>query len=299
MHNAHPSAYDLIRVRPRDYQIEAACFTACSPATILCMPTGSGKTLVAALSIIHALTTNPHRCAVFMAKTHVLVEQQHDALTELCCCPGSGISPSDIVLMYGAMQPSNEECDSIASAPPKLLITTDGFFVSLMCRLPGLIHIFSLLVLDEVHHAAGKGSEYRKVLHVRLQLPVELRPAVLGLTASPAGEGAGGSADDLNKSLKKLKDAVDPVGAQLFSPVQCCHSLDANTCQADLEVELVEPCEQEQELGLGLQEAVLACLPDVVAAVKASDVPGQLLLPRRLRSVCLVNTPGLRLCMWS
>ena len=70
---------------PRDYQAEMAR-SALECNSLICMPTGAGKTLIAA-SVMHAmLRLNPRKMAIFIVNTVALVEQQAKQLeTQISC----------------------------------------------------------------------------------------------------------------------------------------------------------------------------------------------------------------------
>ena len=66
--------------------------------SLLCLPTGSGKTLVAAGVLRAMLHINPHKVAVFVVNTNHLVEQQSFAIQ-------SELSASKVVTLSGQMDP--------------------------------------------------------------------------------------------------------------------------------------------------------------------------------------------------
>jgi ERCC4-related helicase len=265
-----PSPWALVTKQPRPYQLEAACFAAPSrDPTVVCMPTGCGKTLVAALLAQHSRKLNPQLSVAFLAPTHLLVDQQGDALLQLC----SGLREDELRRAYGAMHMSHKQRQGLISSPPPVLLSAPGYFEGLLQD--GLRpEAFSLLVLDEAHHAAGTKHPYRQILLALLNAPPERRPCVLGLTASPAAAGLTGraGAGKLLDSLERLKQACGP-GARLFTPVEHQGDLLQHTQLADTEVVRVEPGPKEQQLLDSLETAVLACLPVLRQAVEAAAAP--------------------------
>ena len=66
--------------------------------SLLCLPTGSGKTLVAAGVLRAMLHINPNKVAVFVVNTNHLVEQQSRAIQ-------IELSSVKVITLFGQMEP--------------------------------------------------------------------------------------------------------------------------------------------------------------------------------------------------
>ena len=167
----------------RKYQWELAQPGLDGENYIICAPTGSGKTLVAALIINDHLVKREKAGktskVLFVVKTQQLAHQQKNKLDEYF----GGISVVEI---------TGETDSAIYQTLPQVdvVVCTSG---KLCCELQnGYIHIStaSLLVLDECHHTIG-GDMYAVIMEYYLLAKREgISPHVIGMTASPgAGRG--------------------------------------------------------------------------------------------------------------
>lgn len=128
---------------------------------IVVLPTGAGKTLIAAAAAAHTFgcasaAGNEGHCVLFLVPTILLVEQQAAAL--------EAETQLRIVRYHGEMDPpSPGTFDALVSTP--------AAFIALAAHDTRLaLQTFSLLIFDEVHHVIKK-HPYRKVarlLQVRL-----------------------------------------------------------------------------------------------------------------------------------
>ena len=179
----------------RDYQWELANPGINGENYIVVAPTGSGKTLVAALVISKHLEKNQHNDekpkVVFIVNTKPLAEQQKKELGQFIpgahvgCSMGDG-GPSIIDLL-----PHN---DVIVCTAGKLLDAIKGGKVA--------FDKISLIVIDECHHTK-KSSPQANVMLRYLQRKAEdpsKVPQVMGLTASP------GAGDNPHLDEKKTID---------------------------------------------------------------------------------------------
>ena len=151
---------------------------------IICAPTGSGKTLVAALIIYDHLDKIRQRGlkgkVLFIVSTQQLARQQNLRLREYI----SGIKVVDIT--------GDTDCPIHSTLPQvDIIVCTAGKLCGELYH--KLIRIFdaTLLVLDECHHTSGR-SPYAEVMEYYLLDKREGRPMphVIGMTASPgAGRG--------------------------------------------------------------------------------------------------------------
>lgn len=135
-------------------------------STIIVLPTGSGKTLIAAAVLQYTVSRHQGALTLFLVPTCLLVEQQAAALrheTRLRVAEYKG----------GASKPTN--FDILVSTPAAFLILSST---------PGLnLHVFKHIVFDEVHHII-KRHPYRLIARKLSGLSISPPPLILGLTAS-------------------------------------------------------------------------------------------------------------------
>ncbi|OPY45225.1 MAG: ATP-dependent RNA helicase DbpA [Methanosaeta sp. PtaU1.Bin028] len=160
-------------VEKRLFQIDLAS-TALRQSTLVVLPTGLGKTVVALIVLLARLDRGR---VLFMAPTKPLVEQHASFLQRVLN------DPSMVVSMTGEDPPDRRQeqwkTARIIAATPQ---TVENDLLSRRARLDD----FSLLIFDEVHRATGGysyvyiASRYRKEAS---------DPLVLGITASPGSQG--------------------------------------------------------------------------------------------------------------
>lgn len=181
----------------REYQKELANPGINGENYIVIAPTGSGKTLVAALVISDHLQKN-QQCkschVVFVVNTKPLAEQQKLELEDL-------IPKAQVEVFSGDY--STSVADSIKVN--NISVCTAGKFREDIRKGSVKFDELSLLIFDECHHASQKGHDYARLLeHYLEQKKKGLQnglPQVIGMTASP---GAGGSDLDEEKCIDHL-----------------------------------------------------------------------------------------------
>lgn len=166
----------MISIEPRKYQ-QAIVDTAKEANTLVVLPTGVGKTLIALLLAIHRLEKYAPSKVLMLAPTRPLVEQHlasfKKQLPELF---------AELNIFTGEIPASTrkklwEESDIIFSTPQ--CIAND-----LQKSLYSLSEV-SLLVMDEAHRCL-KNYDYTKVVDYYKRQAENER--ILGLTASPGSE---------------------------------------------------------------------------------------------------------------
>ena len=172
------------RIKVREYQRELAEPGIKGENYIVVAPTGSGKTLVAALVISDHLQRNQHKeekpKVIFIVNTRPLAVQQKNELDSFipaahveCSMGDGGLSVSDLL-------PNN---DVIVCTAGKLLDSIKGGKVT--------FDMISLIVIDECHHTK-KSSLQANVMVRYLEHKARAAagdgsnvPQIMGLTASP------------------------------------------------------------------------------------------------------------------
>ncbi len=174
----------------RNYQWELAAPGIAGENYIVCLPMGTGKTVIAALVISEHLKKMQHKGkAVFVVNTRPLAQQQKEEIEKFIpgaivqCCTGS--LTVELLLKH---------CNVIVCTAGKLLdeLKQDTVHLSEI----------SLMVLDECHHTR-KNTPYANIMARYLEEATrgQSLPQVIGLTASP---GAGTCEPDLEKTLDYL-----------------------------------------------------------------------------------------------
>jgi len=167
---------EILNISPRDYQ-NAIFETTKENNTLVVLPTGIGKTLIALMLSIERLKRHPITKILFLAPTRPLVEQHFEYfkkhLPELF---------ADLQLFTGQIQ---------ADKRKKIWQTAEMIFSTPQCIANDLdkrmynLNDVSLLIIDEAHRCL-KNYDYTKV--VRFYKNQSENQRILGLTASPGSD---------------------------------------------------------------------------------------------------------------
>ncbi len=167
---------NMINLNPRDYQ-KAIFETAKDKNTLVVLPTGVGKTLIALMLSIDRLKKYPGQKILILAPTKPLVEQHLESfrkqIPELF---------ADLQLFTGTVPAKQRQ---------KIWQTAEIIFSTPQCIANDLKHYLydlkevALLVIDEAHRCL-KNYDYTNV--VRFYKQQAENPRILGLTASPGSE---------------------------------------------------------------------------------------------------------------
>ncbi|MBX4196482.1 DEAD/DEAH box helicase [Candidatus Pacearchaeota archaeon] len=161
---------------PRDYQ-QAIFNTAKERNTLVVLPTGLGKTLIALMLATESIKRHPGKKVLFLAPTRPLVEQHYDYFTknlpELF---------ADLQLFTGSVP---------AEKRKKIFSTAEIVFSTPQCIANDLRHYLydmtdvCLLIIDEAHRCL-KNYDYTAVVDYYKRQAENQR--ILGLTASPGSD---------------------------------------------------------------------------------------------------------------
>ncbi|XP_038660048.1 probable ATP-dependent RNA helicase DDX58 isoform X1 [Scyliorhinus canicula] len=200
----------------RNYQIELAEPVLAGDNTLICAPTGCGKTIVALHITESHLKEAPEgekRKVVFMATTVPVYEQQYDLFVKhfkktsfkVCGFCGDQVDSSPVEMLV--------EANDIIVLTPQILLNClkDGRIVS--------FSLFTLLIFDECHKTT-KNHPYnvlmKKYLDIKLGTRTNILPQIVGLTASLGV----GDACSVNEAMNYIVQICANLNAEAISTVQ-------------------------------------------------------------------------------
>ena len=198
----------LTRQNPRDYQRELF-LSAMSRNTLVYLPTGSGKTLIAAMVLSCLKRLNPNKLMVFLVDRVPLAYQQSDYIK-------SQVPDLRVEMLVGEMEPSHRRKihKLIADKEVDLLVLTHQIFLNFLAvtNPPVRLTDVSVLVFDEAHHCRSNHL-YKQIMAYYKNTPNKFKPVVLGLTASPAGE------NTVERTSLKLEELLENLCCSIATPV--------------------------------------------------------------------------------
>ena len=189
----------LTRHTPRDYQLEIFK-QALSGNSLVCLPTGSGKTLVAAMVISCMTSINPGKFAVFVVDKVPLAHQQYDYLKKQ-------VPRLELKVITGEPELKDEQKDRRSededwtAGKVDVLVLTHQILLNMLTSQSVRMSDISVLVIDEAHHCC-KNHPYKKIMEMYKDTADELKPLVLALTASPVDERT------KERSIEKLEELL-------------------------------------------------------------------------------------------
>ncbi|KAK9817873.1 hypothetical protein WJX72_003494 [[Myrmecia] bisecta] len=165
-------------VPERDYQL-SIIQTALLNNTLVCLPTGLGKTLIAAVVMYNFCRWFPHGKVVFVAPTKPLVNQQVQA-----CYEFMGIKRKSIVELTGTVK-ADARAELWSLPDKRIYFCTPQTFNNDVCKGICPFELVVCLVVDECHRATGK---YDIVTAVKKMQQRHKKFRVVGLSATPGGK---------------------------------------------------------------------------------------------------------------
>ncbi len=170
---AHPLLTERV-VRALPFQLDLARI-GLSEDLLVVLPTGLGKTVIAALVASEVLRRSPGK-VVFLAPTRPLVQQHADSFAKLLC-------PLTTARFTGTLRKPVREG---AWEPADIVFATPEIVANDLAAQRYTLGDVALLVFDEAHHAVGKYAYVPIAERYRSERPTNGR--VLALTASPGGK---------------------------------------------------------------------------------------------------------------
>lgn len=143
--------------------------------TVISLPTGLGKTHVAAAVMYNFYRWFPTALLVFTAPTRPLVAQQRRA-----CLHVLGIPKHDTAELTGTVQ---SEARAQQWAAARIVFTTPQAFEADVRSGAVPAHRLALLVVDECHRAVGRNAPVSAVAQLVVERGARFR--ILGLSATP------------------------------------------------------------------------------------------------------------------
>jgi len=165
----------MLKLAPRLYQqtILGSCI---GKNTLVVLPTGLGKTMVAMMTAVIRLKENPGKKVLFVAPTRPLVEQHARTFRE------SLEEPGEIAVFTGSVVAAKRQ--QLWETAQYIFSTPQGLENDLMARRISLKDV-ALLVVDEAHRATGDYSYVFLAQRYKAQATAE---RILALTASPGAK---------------------------------------------------------------------------------------------------------------
>ncbi|MFC7071434.1 DEAD/DEAH box helicase [Halobaculum lipolyticum] len=210
-------------IEDRRYQTELAA-TARGGHTLVCLPTGLGKTTVSLLVTAHRLYEVGGK-SLFLAPTKPLVQQHADFYREAL-----DVADEEIVVFTGEVRPDDRaelwESASIVIATPQVV---ENDLVGNRISLADVTH----LTFDECHRASG---DYAYVYIAERYHADAADPLVTGMSASP-----GGDREEITEVCENLGiDRVEVMTEEDADVGEYTHDTDVQWERIDLPEPIVE-----------------------------------------------------------
>lgn len=181
-------------VTRREYQFDI-CQVCFRYNTLVCLPTGSGKTFIAAVVIWNFHRWYPKGKILFLAPTRNLVYQQIDAVKSF-----TEIPEEDIVVITGSADSSNFR-DSVYNDKSIFFCTPQCAQNDINKKRLDPSQII-LMIMDEAHHARGNYA-YTQIVRQIASRSSQFR--VIGLSATPANDFEGIQHVIFNLMISKIE----------------------------------------------------------------------------------------------
>ncbi|KAK4454948.1 dicer-like protein 2 [Podospora aff. communis PSN243] len=183
---------------------------------IVTMDTGSGKTQVAVLRIMHELQQNAKR-VWFLAPTVPLASQQHDVLSmQITWAQSRFICGAHNVDSWRDQKTWDDILRNI-----RIVVSTYQILFDAVSH--GFVQLssLSLIVIDEAHNCVRKNpvARFMKELYSRDKMAGLSVPAILGLTASPLMRTKFEDLDELEATLDAVCKSPNQHRAELLAKV--------------------------------------------------------------------------------
>ncbi|MDP3918366.1 MAG: ERCC4 domain-containing protein, partial [Nanoarchaeota archaeon] len=166
--------YKIKGFTPRLYQ-ETITNTAMIANTLVCLPTGRGKTKTALMIALHRLNNFPNSKVIFLTPTKPLASQIKEEFL-------LNSTLEKVVMLTGETKP--EERERLFNESEVIVSTPQGMSNDIISNKIDLRNV-SLIVFDEAHRTSG---DYDYVWIAKHYNKVGSFPRIVGLTASPGSD---------------------------------------------------------------------------------------------------------------
>jgi len=178
--------FQIKNFKPREYQKEIF-ETSKEKNTLICLPTGTGKTFNILLLSLYRLNKVKDSKIAIVSPTRPLNAQHLRTFQEY-----TNINPKDIILLTGQIKPEKRK----ELYHKKIIIATPQTLKEDLINNRFSFKNFSLLAFDEAHRAIG---QYAYTFLSKQYLKQSEFPRILALTASPGGTKA--KIDEIQENL--------------------------------------------------------------------------------------------------
>lgn len=179
--------YSLKGISLRKYQA-TIIDNAVKNNTLVVLPTGLGKTLIALSLSINRLNNYPESKVLMVAPTKPLCGQHYETF-----CKHTNVNNEQIVLINGTIKPKTRR---ILWNHAKIIIATPQTVEKDRINQNIRLNDVSLIIVDEAHHSKSK---YANTKLAQFLIEDSNYPLILALTASP-----GGTKDKINEICDNL-----------------------------------------------------------------------------------------------
>jgi Fanconi anemia group M protein len=166
--------FEIREFTPRLYQ-QTILNTTIKANTLVCLPTGRGKTKIALMTAVHRLNNFPNSKVIFLTPTKPLAAQIAEEFKE-----NSNIE--NVEVFTGETKP--EEREKIFKEANVIVSTPQGMSNDIINGKINLGNI-SLVIFDECHRAIG---DYDYVWIAKQYQRLSSYPRIIGLSASPGSD---------------------------------------------------------------------------------------------------------------
>ncbi len=181
----------VVGIEPREYQ-KRILETCKRKNTLVILPTGTGKTIIALMLTAERLNLYPDSKVIFLAPTKPLVNQHKNTFSKHL----EDIDKTRLVVITGDIRPERRK--ELYKFGKIIFVTPQTLQNDLLMKRVSLENV-SLIIFDEAHRAVGK---YPYVYIAREYFKQSRFPRVLGLTASPGHD------------LERIKEVIRNLGIE-------------------------------------------------------------------------------------
>ncbi|KAG7387256.1 Interferon-induced helicase C domain-containing protein 1 [Phytophthora pseudosyringae] len=244
----------------RRYQVELT-LSALLENTIVYLPTGCGKTLVAIKVLEELKYLNPDKLVVFLVPTGPLVSQQATYIRR-----ESDFTVSELSGQHGRTAAATSD-PIIVDGDFDAIVVTPQYFLNLLFNGHTKITDYSVMVFDEAHHATGK-HPYCELLKELGAVDLQVRPHILALTASPFGEAVRETSGQaaLNKLAKSFNAVVN-------APTIAADDLEASFIPKEAQWVTVQEDDSERKLRQGIKRYIESFYAQMTSLMNGQVMP--------------------------